>query len=136
MAKIKRICEEENGIQNGNLHEQAAKILTEAESKGLSTNFFFSTTFARYVKQLEIMERLNEALEKEGTLVTKVYVKGRENLVANPAISEYNKTSTAANNTINTLIGIIKGFSDLDGKKETKTSKFSGLIDRINGIDD
>ena len=45
-------------------------------------------------------------------LVTKEYVKGRANLVANPAISEYNKTSTAANQTVQTLIKIIRTFAE------------------------
>ena len=93
------------------LQEQAKKILEQAESRGLSSNYFFSTTFKRYQMQMEILDRLEEAIKEHGATVTKEYVKGRENLVANPAISEYNKTATAANGTVTTLIKILDALS-------------------------
>ena len=42
--------------------------------------------FKRYQVQLKIMEDLEKAINDYGATVTKEYVKGRENLVANPAI--------------------------------------------------
>ena len=39
------------------LQEQANKILEKAEQKGVSTNFFFTTTFKRYQVQMRIFER-------------------------------------------------------------------------------
>lgn len=93
------------------LKEQAEKILEQAKERGVSSNFFFVTTFQRYQVQMSILESLEEAIKEYGATVTKEYVKGRENLVANPAITEYNKTSTAANGTVSTLINIIKSMS-------------------------
>ena len=61
------------------------------------------------------MADLEGAIKEYGATVTKEYVKGRENLVANPAISEYNKTATAANGTVSTLINILKSISDETG---------------------
>ena len=90
------------------LKRQAAQILKMAEARGVQNNFFFTTTFKRYLTQLEILERLEAAINEYGPTVTKEYVKGRENLVANPAINEYNKTATAANGTVKTLMDIIK----------------------------
>ena len=58
--------------------------------------------------QLTILANLKETIEQDGALVTKEYVKGRENIYTHPAIGEYNKTSTAANQTVATLIKIIK----------------------------
>ena len=59
------------------------------------------------------MKNLEEkAINEYGATVTKEYVKGRQNLVANPAITEYNKTATAANGTVSTLINIIKTLSN------------------------
>jgi hypothetical protein len=58
--------------------------------------------------QLDLLKELEKAIAEYGTTVTKVYVKGRENLMANPAINEYNKTATAANGTVATLMNIIK----------------------------
>jgi len=94
------------------LNEQAKKILEEAEEKGVKQNFFFTTTFKRYQVQNRILQELEEAIAEYGATVTKEYVKGRQNLTANPAITEYNKTATAANGTVSTLINIIKTLSD------------------------
>lgn len=90
------------------LQEQANKILEQAEERGVSSNFFFVTTFKRYQVQMRILADLEKAIVEYGATVTKEYVKGRQNLVANPAITEYNKTATAANGTVSTLINIIK----------------------------
>ena len=94
------------------LQEQANEVLKQAEERGVSSNFFFVTTFKRYQVQMKILSDLESAINKYGATVTKEYVKGRQNLVANPAITEYNKTATAANGTVSTLINIIKTLSN------------------------
>lgn len=94
------------------LQEQANKLLEQAEERGVSSNFFFVTTFKRYQVQMRILNDLERAITEYGATVTKEYVKGRQNLVANPAITEYNKTATAANGTVSTLINIIKTLSN------------------------
>ena len=91
-----------------NLKEQAKEVLRIAQEHGVEQNFFFITTFERYQVQLDILEDLKKKIEEDGALVTKEYVKGRENIYTHPAISEYNKTCTAANQTVATLIKIIK----------------------------
>lgn len=96
------------------LNEQMTEVLAQAERKGVSTNFFFRTTFARYQVQMRILQDLEKAILEHGATVTKEYVKGRKNLTANPAITEYNKTATAANGTVATLMNIVKNFSDDD----------------------
>lgn len=97
------------------LQEQADKILEQAEKRGVSSNFFFKTTFKRYQVQMKILSDLERAIGEYGATVTKEYVKGRQNLVANPAITEYNKTATAANGTVATLINIMKALTDETG---------------------
>ena len=94
------------------LQEQANKILEQAQEKGVQSNFFFVTTFKRYQVQMATLAKLEEAIKAYGPTVEKEYVKGRQNLVVNPAITEYNKTSTAANGTVSTLINIIKTLSN------------------------
>ena len=94
------------------LRQQANEILKQAEERGVSSNYFFATTFRRYQTQLDILEKLEKAIEEHGLVVSKEYVKGRQNLVTNPAITEYNKTATAANGTVSTLINIIKTLSN------------------------
>ena len=94
------------------LQEQANEVLKQAEERGVSSNFFFVTTFKRYQVQMRILSDLEGAINEHGATVTKEYVKGRQNLVTNPAITEYNKTATAANGTVSTLINIIKTLSN------------------------
>lgn len=89
------------------LQEQAQEILAIAERHGVEQNFFFITTFKRYQVQINILNELEKKIKEDGALVTKEYVKGRENVYTHPAIGEYNKTSTAANQTVTTLMKII-----------------------------
>lgn len=99
------------------LKNQAVEIIAKAAEKGLQTNYFFQTTFERYMTQLDILEKLKKSIKENGPTVTKEYVKKRPNIVVNPAITEYNKTSTAANNTVATLMNIIKTLPEQDKDK-------------------
>ena len=90
------------------LKEQAEEILRIAEKYGVEQNFLFITTFKRYQVQLNILNELEKRIKDDGSLVTKEYVKGRGNLYTHPAIGEYNKTATSANQTVATLIKIFK----------------------------
>lgn len=110
------------------LQQQADRILEQAEERGVSSNFFFVTTFKRYQVQMRILADLEKSIAEYGATVTKEYVKGRQNLVANPAITEYNKTATAANGTVSTLINIMKTLTD----EEAGGSKLSELIAALN----
>ena len=110
------------------LQEQANEILQQAEKRGVSSNFFFVTTFKRYQVQMKILSDLEGAINEYGATVTKEYVKGRQNLVANPAITEYNKTATAANGTVSTLINIIKTLSNED----EGSGKLASLMEMIS----
>lgn len=100
------------------LKRQASEILKDAARLGLSDNFLFQTTFKRYQTQIKILDDLEKAIEEYGPTVTKEYVKGRENLTANPAITEYNKTSTAANGTVATLLNILKSAKPAEEKND------------------
>lgn len=118
--------------KNLNLNEQAKEILRIAEEKGVESNFFFTTTFKRYLRQISILENLEKTIDDEGTLVKKEYVKGRGNLYTNPAITEYNRTTDSANKTVATLLKIIRAFnsgSDDEGEEDA-------LLKAINGSDD
>ena len=104
------------------LKEQAKEVLRIATEHGVEQNFFFITTFERYQVQLDILADLQRKITEDGALVTKEYVKGRENVYTHPAISEYNKTCTSANQTVATLIKIIKslrnGADENEGEDE------------------
>lgn len=112
------------------LQEKANAILKKAEEKGVQTDFFFVTTFKRYQVQMTTLAELEKAIKEYGSLVKKEYVKGRENIVVNPAITEYNKTSTARNNTVATLINIVKSLSEENSEK--RTYKLEQLMKDLN----
>ena len=95
-------------ISRTKLKKQANAILRQAEKRGLTNNYFFTTTFQRYQMQIQILDELEKAILEFGPTVEKEYVKGAKNVCANPAITEYNKTATAANGTVNMLLNILK----------------------------
>jgi hypothetical protein len=99
---------------NMSLNEQAQEILRIAAEHGVEQNFFFLTTFERYQVQLKILNDLKKTINSDGPTVTKEYVKGRKNVYTHPAIGDYNKTSTAANQTVQTLMKIIHSMRDPD----------------------
>lgn len=112
------------------LDQQAQEILRMAEESGLQSNYFFVTTFERYQVQLHILDELKQAIEKEGMLVSKEYVKGRSNIYSNPAVNDFNRTTDSANKTVATLLRIIKSFD-----AETSQEESDPLLDIINGGD-
>jgi len=114
-------------VRNMTLQEQAEEILRRATEKGVSSNFFFVTTFKRYQVQMRILTELEKEIQRTGTTVTKTYVKGRENLCTNPAIAEYNKTSTAANSTVDTLVRIMEKLSE----EPVKESKLFRMVEMM-----
>lgn len=123
-------------LSNGmSLAEQAEQILQIAAEHGVEQNFFFLTTFKRYQVQIKILNDLEQVIKTEGNTVTKEYVKGRKNVYTHPAISEYNKTSTAANQTVQTLMKIVlsmRGDEDEDAAKKLPGAG-NALLDFLQG---
>ena len=115
-----------------NLDEQAKEIIRIAEESGVQGNFFFITTFNRYVTQLNMLKELEKAMKKDGMLVTKQYVKGRENVYSSPAVKDYNSTTDSANRTVSTLMKIIRNWNVND---EDENGDIDPLMKMINGSD-
>lgn len=90
-----------------NLNDKAKELLELAQQANLEQNFFFVSTFKRYQVQLSILAQLETEIKNAGVLVTKQYVKGRENVYTHPAVTDYNRTATSANQTVQTLLKII-----------------------------
>lgn len=114
-------------MNKSKLDAQAKEILRLAQESGVQSNYFFATTFDRYLVQLRILDDLKKAIESEGMLVEKEYVRGRKNLYTNPAVSDFNRTTDSANKTVATLMRIIKSF----GVEEANES--DPLMSLING---
>lgn len=94
------------------LNGKAKELLELAQQAGVEQNFFFISTFKRYQVQLNILAQLESEIKKAGVLVTKQYVKGRENVYTHPAVTDYNRTATAANQTVQTILKIITTLSE------------------------
>ena len=99
-----------------------------AEQFNCGNNYLFTTTFKRYCVQNEILENLKSAIESDGMLVKKEYIKGRENVYTHPAITDYNRTTDSANKTVGTLMRIVKVF----GEKQNEAEK-DPLLELISG---
>lgn len=97
----------ERKAESVNLNEKARELLELAQQANVEQNFFFLSTFKRYQVQLNILTQLETEIKNAGVLVTKQYVKGRENVYTHPAVTDYNRTATAANQTVQTLLKII-----------------------------
>ncbi len=115
-------------VNKKKIEAAAADVVQLAEQYGVKDNFFFISTMHRYRVQMSILEELEKAISETGTLVTKEYVKGRGNVYTNPAITEYNKTATAANNSVATLINIVKTLKNDEEKEESLADMMSKLV--------
>ena len=115
------------------LNAMADEILRIAAQNGVEQNFFFITTFKRYQVQIKILNDLEKTIRAEGNTVTKEYVKGRKNVYTHPAIGEYNKTSTAANQTVSTLMKIVTTMRDDESDTDGGPSTGDELLDFLRG---
>lgn len=96
--------------KKADIEAQADRIRAVAENYGVEKNYLFLVTFERLQDTLQLLKRLQDAIDENGPTVTKEYVKGRKNVCINPAITEYNKTMKTLNDTVSTLMKIIDGF--------------------------
>ena len=75
--------------------KQAKEILALAQENGVKSNFLFSTTFDRYMTQLELLERLKERLKEEDLIILPGGLKGTENLYNNEKVLKYVKEAAS-----------------------------------------
>lgn len=108
---------------------QADDLLKLAKTKDAQTSFFFVTTFKRYQVQMKILADLEKAIAEDGMTVTKEYVKGRRNVYTNPAINEYSRTASAANQTVLTLMKIIREAPPAQEDEKTLADVMRELMD-------
>lgn len=119
------------------LERQAEEIIEIAKASGVRSNFFFRTTFQRYLVQVRNADRIEAKLKElndDKITVTKSYQKGERNAYINPLFSEFNKTTDSANKTVNTLLKIIREFKVGSGEDEGKSE--DPLVKLINGGED
>lgn len=99
-------------------------LIELAKSYNVQDNALFVSAAKQYDVQMKVIDMIQNQLEDDGSAVsTKEYVKGRENVYANPLIKELPKHSDSANRTLQTMLDII---TKLGHKTETESalSKF------------
>ena len=100
-------------------------LVAMAEEYNVADNTLFLAAANQYSVQQNVINMIKTQLDDDGSAVsTKEYVKGRENVYANPLIKELPKHSDSANKTLQTMLDII---TKLGHKTETKSelSKFA-----------
>lgn len=100
------ISDYDGTVQTADLNDRARNILLKAQEKGEEHSFLFEITFRQYIEQLSLLEKLHKSISEHGAVITRVNVKGDENLVANPAIKAYNSLSALSNDTEKLLISL------------------------------
>lgn len=103
-------------------HPEAQKILEKAKERGLESNFLFSTTFERYLAQLDSLETIKKAQERD-------FATGNFDLRLTRL---YNSTVAGANGTATTLVAIIKKL----GTEEPQDNKLRNFMDNFKDDDD
>ncbi|MDR1364035.1 MAG: hypothetical protein LBJ32_00135 [Oscillospiraceae bacterium] len=89
------------------LNEQARQNLEIAEKHGAEQNYFFVTTFKRYIFQLKTLDELEKNIKEEGLKIERAASKNVKNEIMNPSVATYNKTCNCANKTVATIVRII-----------------------------
>lgn len=85
-----------------------SKLMRLAQEYQVESNALFVAAARQYEIQSQVIDMIRDQLNSDGSAVsTKEYVKGRENVYANPLIKELPKHSDSANRTLQTMLDII-----------------------------
>ena len=83
-------------------------LMKMAKSYGVSDNALFISAANQYITQQKVIEMIRAQLEaEESVVVTKEYVKDRENVYVNPMVRELPKHSDSANKTLAMMLDIV-----------------------------
>jgi tRNA nucleotidyltransferase/poly(A) polymerase len=99
---------------NNSLKQQAEEIMKTAKDYGLEQNFFFTTTFEKYLTQLEILEKIKSELPQDDEEFTKAM--------------QYTKIVDSSNKTLSSLIRLITTMRNGRGKRTSDP-----LLDFLSG---
>lgn len=104
-----------------------SKLLRMAKSYGVDKNALFVQAAEQYDTQMRVIQSIKDALDVGETLTTsKEYIKGRENIYANPLVKELPKHADAANRTLQTMLTIIKELGKPPAPKDRLTEMQKG----------
>ena len=85
-----------------------SKLMNLAKLYNVDKNALFVSAAEQYEVQIRVIRMIKKQLDEDGSAVsTKEYIKGRENVYANPLIKELPKNVDSANRTLQTMLDII-----------------------------
>lgn len=99
------------------------ELMQLAKRHNVESNEFFISCAKQYDLQTQIIDKIKKALENDELLVTKEYVKGRENVMANPLIKELPKHTDSANKTLALMLDIVNSMGSKEPKGDSKLDK-------------
>lgn len=108
------------------IKKTAKKAMAVAEENHLTDDELYKTTLQRYRMQIKILDDLEKTINESDALVTKEYVKGRENIYTHPAIKAYSQMAVSANNTAQCLLKIVS--AEMLQKKESDNDALMAFI--------
>lgn len=99
------------------------ELLQLAEDYEVNENPIILELVGKYNEQKKMLQKIQTQIRKDGLTCTKEYVKGRENLVANPLLDIFQKHQDSSSKTLATLTDAIIKFGTTPAKK-SRLQKF------------
>ena len=94
------------------------ELLKMAMEYGVDKNALFVSAAKQYTVQMKIIDSIEKILSDADLIVSKEYVKSRENVYSHPLVKELPKHADSANRTLASMLDII---SKLGKKVEAKS---------------
>ncbi len=94
------------------------ELLKMAKEYGVEKNALFVSAAKQYTVQMKIIDSIEKILSDADLIVSKEYVKSRENVYSHPLVKELPKHADSANRTLASMLDII---SKLGKKVEAKS---------------
>ena len=101
------------------------ELLKMAAEFGVADNALFISAAKQYGVQMRIIDSIEKILSDGDLLVSKEYVRSRENVYSHPLVKELPKHADSANRTLSTMLDIITKL----GKKSEPKSEIDELMD-------
>lgn len=96
------------------------ELMKLAREYGVENNALFRSAAEQYQIQIDTIRMIKDQLASDGSAVsTKEYVRGRENVYANPLIKELPRHTDSANRTLGTMLDVV---SKLGHKIESESA--------------
>jgi len=102
------------------------ELMKLAKSYEVDKNAIVLELASKYADQKKLIDEIKQRLEEDGLIVKKEYVKGRENICANPLVDAWTKHNDSASRTLDSLADAIVKFGH---QPKRETGKLQAMMD-------